>query len=151
MSAAEVPRMILKGYTRKGQNPHIPVRAGALVGGAVRQAAVARAPSAACPGKLFMPQSLRHATREQQPIQCTLIFSQHSMWSTRCESNAHQTELASTVSSDRIYQIKGLLLSTVPNDLNCHESGEPRCHLWFPLRSTLRATPGHSQATVLNL
>jgi len=72
----------------------------------VRQAPVARALARSGARELFVLQALRHSSREQQTIQSALIFSQHPMRSTRREANAHQTELASAVSSDRIYQIK---------------------------------------------
>ena len=68
--------------------------------------------------EFLVPQSLSHSPREQKPIQRTLIFSQHTVRSTCCEPNAHQTELTSAVTSDRIYEIKRLLLTTVPDDLH---------------------------------
>jgi hypothetical protein len=53
-----------------------------------------------------VPQSFRHATREQEPIQRALIFGQHTVGSTRGEANTHQPELARAVSSDRVDEIK---------------------------------------------
>ena len=71
-------------------------------------------------GELFVPQTLCHPTRKQQPIQRALIFSQHAMRSTGRKPNAHETKLTSAIASNRIDEIERFLLSTVPDDVRSH-------------------------------
>jgi hypothetical protein len=66
-------------------------------------------------------QAFGHASRKQQAIQRALIFSQHAVRSAGEEANAHQTELASAVASNRVDQIERFLLGTVPDNLRGHE------------------------------
>src|SRR5215471_21724616 len=71
--------------------------------------------------ELFATQSVLHAAGKQQAVQRALVLGQHAVWCTRHQPHPHQAELARAIARDRVDEIKGLLLSSVPNNLHSHD------------------------------